>query len=255
MSKGVYDTGVIFPDIHYPHHDEKALSCALNVVREIKPSYFLCLGDFVEGESVSHWKWKKKKRPPIDYILPEIYKEVEQVNKGLDRIDAVLNEVECEKRVFAQGNHEVWFDHFVEEHPYLPELGSKNALKIKERGYKWHPYGKLFKVNGSKLYAYHGGHYSSVNHTRTHLQNMGANVIYGHTHDAQRSVMTHMDGPKMAQSMGCLCKMEKSFLKNRKTNWTHNVGVIDFYDNGLYNLIVLNIINGKTTYNGKVIRA
>ena len=62
---------------------------------------------------------------------------------------------------------------------------------------------------------------------------MGANVIYGHTHDAQRSVMTHMDGPKMAQSMGCLCKMEKSFLKNRKTNWTHNVGVIDFYDNGL----------------------
>ena len=253
MSK-VYDRGVIFPDIHFPHHDEKALRTALKVIEVVKPTYFLNLGDMVEGESVSAWKWKRKKRPPLEYQLPEVVKELEVINKGCDRIDEVLDKVNCKKKVFAQGNHELWFDNFVEEHPYLPDYGSYEGLKMKERGYVWHPYGKVFKVNDSKLHAYHGGHYSGINHAKSHVQNLGVSIIYGHTHDNIKSVVTHMDGPKMAQSMGCLCKMEKSFLKNRQPNWTHNVGIVDFYDDGLYNLIVLNIINGKTTYNGKVIK-
>ena len=106
---------------------------------------------------------------------------------------------------------------------------------------------------GSKLYAYHGGHYSGVNHTRSHVLNLGVNVIYGHTHDSMKSVVTHLTGAKMAYSMGCLCKMEKEFLKNRQTNWTHNVGILDIFTNGDFNLNVLTIINGKTSYNGKVI--
>ena len=57
----------------------------------------------------------------------------------------------------------------------------------------------------------------------------------------------------MAYSMGCLCKMEKEFLKNRKTNWTHNVGVLDIFENGNFNLNNLTIINGYTSINGKVI--
>ena len=253
MSK-VYDRGVIFPDIHFPKHDELALRTALKVIEAVKPTYFLNLGDIVEGDSVSAWKWKRKKRPPLEYQLPEIIEELKLINEGFDRIDEVLDKVKCKKRVFAQGNHEIWFDNFVDEHPYLPEYKSYEALKIKERGYDWHPYGKIFKVNDSKLHAYHGGHYMGLNHAKSHVQNLGVNVIYGHTHDNIKSVVTHMDGPKMAQSMGCLCKMEKSFLKNRQTNWTHNVGIVDFYDDGLYNLIVLNIIDGKPTYNGKVIK-
>lgn len=252
--KGIYSRGVIFPDIHFPHHDVKALSCALKVIEEVKPDYFLCLGDLVEGDSVSHWKWKRKKKPPLEYVLPDVMAELNKINDGFDRIDEVLDKVGCKRKVFAQGNHELWFDAFVEEHPYIPEYNAKNGLKISERGYAWHPYGEIFAVNNSKLHAYHGGHYTGVNHPRTHVANLGINIVYGHTHDSQRSVLTHYNGVKMAQSMGCLCEMEKDFLKGRKTNWTHNVGVIDFYDDNLYNLMVLNIIDGHTTFNGKVIR-
>ena len=55
--------------------------------------------------------------------------------------------------------------------------------------------------------------------------------------------------------MGCLCKMEKDFLKNRQTNWTHNVGVLDIYNDGNFNLNVLTIINGVTSFNGELINA
>ena len=150
---------VVFPDIHFPNHDEKAFKCALNVIKAVKPTAFLLIGDAIDGESVSHWQWSKKKRPPLEYQLPAIDKEIKDGNKGLDRIDKVLAKAGCTKKQFAQGNHEIWFDHFVEENPYLEDYTSRRAFKFDERGYEWHPYGEVFKVFGSKLYAYHGGHY------------------------------------------------------------------------------------------------
>ena len=89
---------VVFPDIHYPNHDEKAFKCALNVIKELKPTAFLLLGDTVDGESVSHWQWRKKKRPPLEYQLPFIEEEIKQGNIGLDRIDEVLDKVGCKKK-------------------------------------------------------------------------------------------------------------------------------------------------------------
>jgi len=244
---------VIFPDIHFPNHDEKAFKCALNVIRKVKPSAFLLLGDVIDGESVSHWQWRKKKRPPLEYQLPSIDEEIKQGNLGLDRIDEVLEEVGCKKKQFTQGNHEKWFDYFVDENPYLEDYTSRRAFKFDERGYKWAPYGKVIKVFGSKLYAYHGGHYMGIAHARTHALQMGCNIIYGHTHDSQKAVITHISGPHMAYSMGCLTDMTKDYLSGRPTNWTHNVGILDIFTNGNFNLVVLDIVKGVTTYGGDVI--
>jgi len=246
---------VVFPDIHFPNHDEKAFKCALNVIKAVKPSAFLLLGDTIDGESVSHWQWSKKKRPPLEYQLPAIKEEIKQGNKGLDRIDRALDKVGCKKKQFAQGNHEKWFDHFVEENPYLEHFGSRRAFKFDERGYEWHKYGEVFKVFGSKLHAYHGGHYMGIAHARTHALQLGCNIIYGHTHDSQKSTITHISGSHMAYSMGCLTDMTKDYLKGRPTNWSHNVGIVDILNNGNFNLVVLDINDGVTTYNGKIISA
>ena len=249
----IKDKVVVFPDIHFPNHDEKAFKCALKVILKVEPTAFLLLGDFSDGESVSHWKWSRRKRPPLEYQLPEIDKEAKEVNHGLDRIDHVLQAVNCEKKVVAQGNHEIWYDNFVEENPYLKQYRSDFLFKMNERGYEWHKYGKYFKVFGSKLYAYHGGHYNGINHCRSHAQNLGASVIYGHTHDSQKAVVQHLSGSHMAHSLGCLTDMEKSYLKGRPTNWSHNVGIIDIFNNGNWNLNVLEIHNGKTSYGGEII--
>ena len=95
----IKDTVVIFPDIHFPYHDEKAFSCALKVLEKIKPSAFLLLGDFSEGSSVSHWQWAKKKRPPLEFQLPAIEEEIRQVNHGLDRIDRACKKVGVKTKI------------------------------------------------------------------------------------------------------------------------------------------------------------
>lgn len=251
----IKDTVVVFPDIHFPSHDERAFKCALNVLKTIKPSAFLLLGDTIDGASVSHWQWSKKRRPPLEYQLPAIKEEIKEGNKGLDRIDKVLDKIKCTRKQFAQGNHEKWFDHFVEENPYLEDYGSRRAFKFDERGYEWHDYGEVFKVFGSKLYAYHGGHYMGIAHARTHALQMGCNIIYGHTHDSQKATITHISGSHMAYSMGCLTDMSKDYLKGRPTNWTHNVAILDIFEDNNFNLVVLDIVDGVTSYGGKVISA
>ena len=94
-----------------------------------------------------------------------------------------------------------------------------------------------------------------VSHTRTHALQLGCNIIYGHTHDSQKSMVQHIDGGHMAFSLGCLCDMSKDFLKGRPTNWSHNVGVVDIFTNGTFNLVVLEITNGITSYCGEIISA
>ena len=94
-----------------------------------------------------------------------------------------------------------------------------------------------------------------IAHARTHALQLGCNIIYGHTHDSQKAVITHISGSHMAYSMGCLTDMTKDYLKGRPTNWTHNVGIVDILSNGNFNLVVLDINDGITTYNGKVISA
>ena len=246
---------VIFPDIHFPNEDKKAFSCALKILELVKPDAFLLIGDFADGESVSNWQWSKKKRPPTEYQLPAIYREIELVNEGLDKIDEVLKKIKCKTKIVAQGNHEIWFDNFVEENPYLDNLKSRNAFRIDERNYEWHKYGEVFKVLGSKLYAYHGGHFSGIHHARAHAMNMGCNIVYGHTHDSQKSAVQHISGAHMAYSLGCLTDMSKSYLKGRPTNWSHNVAILDIFSNNNFNLVVLDIVNGVTSYGGKIISA
>ena len=73
---------------------------------------------------------------------------------------------------------------------------------------------------------YHGGHYSTINHTRQHAQNLGKNILYGHTHDVQRSGMTHVDGA---------------------------FAIIDWFPTGDFRIDVVDIYNGRTFVWGKEI--
>ena len=105
----------------------------------IKPDLFINLGDVGEWETVSAWRWKRKKKPPLEYQLPYIDDEIAQVNKNIDRFDKILNKIKCNKRYILAGNHDEWLTYgFVEEHPYMKDYTFEKACKWKERGYKYY---------------------------------------------------------------------------------------------------------------------
>ena len=63
---------VVTPDKHFPLADIPAIKALCKSIEIIKPDAYIDLGDVGEWESVSHWKWKKKKRPPLEYQTPVI---------------------------------------------------------------------------------------------------------------------------------------------------------------------------------------
>jgi len=245
---------IVTPDKHFPYEDKPAINALIKSISLVKPSIYVDLGDVGEWESVSQWKWKRKKRPPLEYMIPDIEKDIDAVNDGMDLIDYALDDIKCDERHFVEGNHDNWLNRFVEGYPYLAQYRVRTALKLDERGYTYHPFGKFLKIG--KMHFYHGHQYGGMYHTANHLRKLGCNIMYGHWHDLQHMTATHMDGPKAAWSIGCLKDMStesNAWLDNRRVNWAHAFAIIDFYGEGNFTVDVVQIIDGKCSIWGNMI--
>ncbi len=242
--------GIIIPDQHFPLHDEKAVNVVLKAIDMVKPDTMINLGDVGEWNSVSSWKYKKIKRPPLEYQLPMINDEIAEVNAGLDAFDSAFK---GEHKYMLKGNHELWLDDFVLEHPYMKDYTFERACKIRDRGYQYLDHNKALKIG--KVNFIHGA-YANVYHAKKHLEAYGESVVYGHTHDVQRHTATKLGGTIGSWSMGCLKDMTRDanqWLRGRLHNWQHAFGLIDWFENGDFRLDVVEIIRGKTTLWGKTI--
>jgi len=244
---------IVIPDQHFPIHDEKAVQVVLKAIEIVKPSVFINLGDVGEWESVSAWKYKGKKLPPLEYQLPIINEEINLVNQGIDLFDSVLDKVGCKKRYICAGNHDEWLDAFVERYPYMKDYTFKKACNWKSRGYKYLSYNEPLKIG--KLTFIHGA-YATINHSKKHLESYGENIIYGHTHDVQRCTQTKLGGTIGAWSMGCLKDMSREknkWLRGRLHNWCHAFAIVDWFTNGDFRVDTVEIHKGKTTVWGEAI--
>ena len=220
---------IVTPDKHFPEHDQPAINVVCKAIKIVKPDIYVDLGDTGEWNSFSAWKWKKKKKPPLEYMLPDLETDVIDVNKGMDQIDEALDQVNCNEKHFCEGNHDNWLNIFVEQHPYMSKYALKNAIKLKERGYKYHPMGKLLKIG--KMNFYHGHHYAGQYHTANHLRKLAGNIMYGHHHDIQVYTDKKHGGPISACSIGCLKSLDRKdneFCSGRPLNWAHGIAVVDF---------------------------
>ena len=254
-SKGVIERAIVTPDKHFPIHDEKAISVVCQAIELVKPDTYIDLGDTGEWEHFSSHYWKGRSAKPMEDLIPLLDKDVSDVNAGMDIIDKSLDKVNCKERHFIQGNHEVWLDKFVVRYPYLKEYTTYNALKLKERGYKYHPYNRKKLLKKGKLNFTHGKFVPKY-HAFKHLDVYGESIMYGHTHDLQRFTKTNAGGTISAWSLGCLKDIEadEDWLSGRLTNWNHAFAIIDWFKGGNYKVEVVEIIKGQTSLWGKLIK-
>ena len=80
--KGVVKRAIVTPDKHFPLADIPAINCLKQTIEIVKPDIYIDLGDVGEWSAFSHWKWKKRKRPPLEYLMPELDEDVIAVNKN-----------------------------------------------------------------------------------------------------------------------------------------------------------------------------
>ena len=245
---------IVTPDKHFPIHDKKAIKVVCKAIEIVKPDIYIDLGDTGEWEYFSTHYWKGRNAKPMEDLIPLLDKDVKAVNKGMNQIDRALDKAGCKERHFVQGNHEVWLDKFVIRYPYLEQYKTKNALKLEERGYEYHPYNKKDNLKIGKLNFTHGK-FTGKYHSFQHIDAWGESIMYGHTHDLQRFTKTRKGGTISAWSLGCLkdIELDEDWLGGRLTNWNHAFAIIDFYKDGNYNVQIVEIINGRTSLWGEII--
>ena len=254
MDKGVVKRYIAVPDQHFPLHDQPALNVVKKAIQMIKPTGFINLGDIGEWHAFSAWRFKRKKAPPIEYLIDDFDKDVKDVNAGMDQWDEVLDKANVKEKYVTEGNHDNWLNYAADKYYGCDHYKFKNAVKLKERGYKYYQFGRKLKIG--KLYFYHGHELGGQYHTANHLRKKGANYMYGHWHDLQHMTVTHQDGPKAAWSIGCLKDMSpkaNDWLHHREHNWAHAFAIIDYYRGGNFTVHVVQIIKGKTSLWGELI--
>jgi hypothetical protein len=252
---------ILLPDFHHPHHNKVAINAVFEFIEYFKPDAINILGDALNMDSINHWEMAKGNKKYFEgkRLLEEYTSFDRDILTPLEKLVGK----ECEK-TFMGGNHEFWVDGLTDRVPSLLGIVElETALKLKERGWEWIPWITYDEVKGSytrgvkqygKLLAFHGQYFNKY-HAHKTADSYSKSCVYAHTHDLQLYTKISVDDAKdyhTAQSIGCLCNTSPEFLKGRVNRWVNAFGVLYIREDGMYNLYIPVIINGKFTFEGRI---
>lgn len=240
---------VIFqPDTHTKYRDIPAVKCFIKFLNYYAAHVHIIGGDFVDCEGISHW--------PNDSLEPRrLIPEIKEARTLLKEI--VDSTPTISTRIFLKGNHEYWIEQALTKMPELfegladlgLEINLEKLLNLKGFGYELFELNHLVAIGHAN---FTHGIYTGSNHAKKHLDMFKANMFYVHLHDTQCHNQTSVNGPMVAQSFGCLCRLDAKFLKGRPNNWEHAFGIFEFFKDGTFTYMIPRIINGKMSFNGEI---
>lgn len=247
LSSGVVERLLLIPDTHSPFHDPQAWRVMINAAKIFKPTIIIILGDFADFYAVSD----HRKNPERLGLLQE---ELGVTNGLLDEVETLG----AKRVVFVEGNHE-WrlFRYLCDKAPALYGLiSTEQALRIKERGWEFVPYGSGTSIG--KLYVTHTlgktGRYS----VHKALEDGGRNIAHGHSH-----VMgvvyrgSSFGNTQVGACFGWLARYDvASDYKHEltaKREYTHGFGTGCMLQDGTVFLQAHPIVKNCTVVNGEVV--
>lgn len=241
--------GIILPDIHLPHEDKKVLELVRQFALANGPWDFLIqLGDLLDFDSMQ--PGARSKAELRNLSARKIEKDIRPVHKFFADWRPLADDF-----YWIEGNHDTrinyWLDankDFVNPEDWdLGELAAKYDVQ-------WVPYWSKGDVLSVGKANHIHGIYTTKHHASQHAAHFDGNVIYGHTHDTQAFQPTWLNkkDPCIAQSMGCLCKYQQSYMRGRPSKWQQAFGVETVFSDGNFDLDCVRIVNGRFVWGGQV---
>lgn len=238
---------MVIADVHAPKHNEEVVKAILDLMDDEPFDGIINIGDFVDMEPISHWTKNKKKtlegrRLLEDYVV---------ANTLLDEFDKRLPK--NASKHFFWGNHEDWYNQFIEELPALEGFADPtNELKLKERGYNVYPYNHIEQFG--RLSITHGI-YATTDSTKKHIDELKTNVMFGHTH-TQAEKYASSEARTLAMggyNLGCLCDLAPDYMRGRPHKWTHGFAILYVEKKTGYFFVDLKrIVDGRFIHNNKL---
>lgn len=245
---------IVLTDTHVPYQDVKALSAVEKYMASERWDAYINLGDFLDMDVISSFNENK----PRSLLNRYISADIAEANKVLDRHQSIIK-ANNRNAEFAllEGNHEERVERYLEAHPQFQGLLDVDVLlKLQERRFKW-----VRAWSKGEVYTYGEanfihGHSTGKYHTSKMVEDFGENMFCGHTHDIQtfpKASKMHPGKVIVGQSLGCLCRLDMSYMQGRPSKWQQGFGVFYFKDDGTYTYYVPRIFNGEfVAPNGKL---
>jgi predicted phosphodiesterase len=218
---------LVWPDVHYPYHSDKAVSEALRFARDYKPDTFVQLGDMYDCHAVSGHDRDPDKHGKLG-------REIDEANVEVDRLCRTLGG--CEKYI-VHGNHEDRVRRYVwQRAPALHGMFSlDDVFGLKSRGFKQTQYRKMLKLG--KVHFSHDIGGSGKNAADAALVRVGGNIVVGHNHRAKLLFENNArQKPHFAMSVGWLGDPEQVVdyfnVHLAKTQWTWAFATIEMSSDG-----------------------
>jgi predicted phosphodiesterase len=231
----------VFPDIHFPDHDEAALECALKAHEKLKPHRTLFLGDVLDcGIFSSHPKRKIAENQAVSFKQSE----VDPCNRMMDRVQRNTKEW----TYYLGGNHEerteVWAARSGLVAESLYEMVSpENVIAAHRKNFSFIPYSphtgdrmgfvQIVKpsaqMKSGGLVAVHGWSFSK-HAAYVHLEkSRSQSIVFGHTHRAQTIVDRDpwTGSPIKSFNPGTLSKLQPIYMTGGSPSaWSHGFAII-----------------------------
>jgi len=249
---------IVVHDLHYPLWDKPTVYALFDFIRRNskKIAGFGLAGDAWDNACIAHHNDGK----PLYHVQGGYKRD----RLGFERdiltpLEEILPKDAYKK--FICGNHERFWDDFVEKHPQMDGLMSHfDGLKMAERGWEYIPLGHAYKIGA--LNVIHGEILSGIGNqcgtmpSKKAVELYGDNVLAGHTHSPQSfTKISPVDRRKkfMAWISPICGSTNPVYLRNRPTSWLQGFTIVELHPNGKsFNVYPVIVTDGRFSFAGEL---
>lgn len=240
--------GICIADLHFPNHNQKLWENILRIIDDIKPSYFVFLGDQLDMDAVNHWDIEQgNKRGMEGKRLRKTYDDFN--SQIMDQLNLSLPDY-CRK-IFLLGNHCNFIEKYIDK---IPELEGFAEVRRNVHLDNWEVIDNKGFAKIGKMYFTHGDILKNGKfHTDKMVQVSERNIFYGHFHTLQSFVKVNSFDcePHMAMCIPCACDKNPDYMKNKPSAWVNGFGVFYIMPNGNFNIYPVISSKDHFIFNGK----
>lgn len=211
---------LLLSDLHFPYHDNEAITAALKDGQKEKVD---CI--FINGDMLDFYQLSFHEKDPRKTSIPD------ELEMGRNFFESLRKAFPKSLIYYIPGNHEIRMERYLKvKAPELldvEEFRLDVLLRVREFGINFIPYGT--KVYFGKLLVEHGDKMKGtggVNPARTLFLRLKRHAICGHFHRTSEATEKVYDGDVVVTySTGCLCELEPGYLE--VNNHNHGFAIVE----------------------------
>lgn len=234
-----------------PLHDSRAISCALQYLKDFQPDTLILGGDILDCNPISHHNKGKPGRTEGFRLLQDAQECVKEIIKPIEALG-------CKKKVFIYGNHEDWLNDLTDVEPALSGLLDIRELLQLDSSWEIIPQGGYFNLG--KLTFIHGDQLSGGEHVaKSAVTSYERSIRFGHFHSYQVYTKCSPIDVKLARTgiaVPCLCHKGPKYGESKPNRWVQGFLSGYVFPDGTFSDTVSIVTNGRLVGpNGTIYRA